>query len=266
LRRKNGSILHSHATRGFTLIELSIVLVIIGLIIGGIMVGRDLIRAAQLKRTIREVEMLNTAVNTFQVKYNCLPGDCVNATQFWGAAPTCPPTLWTQNNTTSPATCNGDGDGQIENSEPFAFFAQLSNAGLINQLISTGNCCGVFTALPGLAVTAYPSAVYGNSNAGYNVVYNNSEYIVRRDKVRISSGCNSHPANSVAPAGSYRSGGGGNEAAGAFEKTGRSSDSASSQAVTRVNVEQASKDLTWKPTRLYIGEGRSRWGNEAYAS
>lgn len=94
----------------------------------------------------------------------------------------------------------------------------------------------------------------------------NQQYIVRREKVWSFSGCKSHPANSVAPAGSYRSGGGGNEAAGAFEKTGRLSDSASSQAVTRVNVEQASKDLTWKPTRLYIGEGRSHWGNEAHAS
>ena len=77
-----------------------------------------------------------------------------------------------------------------------------------------------------------------------------SEFIVRRDKVRIFSGCKSHPANSVAPAGSYRSGGGGNETAGAFEKTGRSSGPASPQAVTRVNVEQASKGLTWEPTRL----------------
>ena len=45
-----------------------------------------------------------------------------------------------------------------------------------------------------------------------------------------------------------------------------SDDSASSQAVTRVNVEQASKGMTWEPTRLYIGEGRRRWGNEAHAS
>jgi hypothetical protein len=95
----------------------------------------------------------------------------------------------------------------------------------------------------------------------YNLIY-----IVRREKVWSSSGCKSHPANSVAPAGSYRSGGGGNETTGAFEKTGCASDSASSQAVTRVNVEQASKGLTWKPTRQYIGEGRSRWGNEAHAS
>lgn len=47
-------------------------------------------------------------------------------------------------------------------------------------------------------------------------------YIVRRGKVWSFNGCKSRPANSVAPAGSYRSGGGGNEAAGAFEKTGRS--------------------------------------------
>jgi hypothetical protein len=94
----------------------------------------------------------------------------------------------------------------------------------------------------------------------------NNIIIVRRDKVRIFSGCKSHPANSVAPAGSYRSGGGGNETAGASEKTGRSSGSASPQAVTRVNVEQASKDLMWEPTRLLIGEGRSRWGIEAHAS
>ena len=45
----------------------------------------------------------------------------------------------------------------------------------------------------------------------------------------------------VAPAGSYRSGGGGNEAAGAFETTGDYSRPASGQAITRVNVEQASK-------------------------
>jgi hypothetical protein len=44
-----------------------------------------------------------------------------------------------------------------------------------------------------------------------------SDLVVRREKSRIFSGCNSHPANWVAPAGSYRSGGGGNEAVEAFE-------------------------------------------------
>ena len=63
----------------------------------------------------------------------------------------------------------------------------------------------------------------------------------------------------IAPAGSYRSGGGGNEAVGAFEKHVPHGGAASWQAVTRVNTEQASKDLTWEPTRHLYGEGRRRW-------
>lgn len=59
----------------FTLIELSIVLVIIGLIVGGILVGRDLIDAARIRATISQVEKYKTAVNTFKLKYNGMPGD-----------------------------------------------------------------------------------------------------------------------------------------------------------------------------------------------
>jgi len=81
--------------KGFTLIELSIVLVIIGLIVGGVLVGRDLIAAAKLRKDISTMEQLNTAVNTFRNKYNCLPGDCANATTFLSGA------------------VNGNGDGVI---------------------------------------------------------------------------------------------------------------------------------------------------------
>jgi prepilin-type N-terminal cleavage/methylation domain-containing protein len=63
---------------GFTLIELSIVLVIIGLVVGGVLVGQDLIKAAQVRATITQIEKLNTAVNTFYVKYGYLPGDIPN--------------------------------------------------------------------------------------------------------------------------------------------------------------------------------------------
>ena len=69
----------------------------------------------------------------------------------------------------------------------------------------------------------------------------------------------SPPGNWVAPAGSNRSGGGGNEAAGAFDGKGPFSGPASGQAVTRVNAEQAPKAVMWEPTRPTYGEGRRRW-------
>jgi prepilin-type N-terminal cleavage/methylation domain-containing protein len=64
-----------HQHRGFTLIEISIVLVIIGLVVGGVFVGRDLIKAAEIRSTIAELEKMNAAMHTFRLKYNGLPGD-----------------------------------------------------------------------------------------------------------------------------------------------------------------------------------------------
>jgi hypothetical protein len=67
------------------------------------------------------------------------------------------------------------------------------------------------------------------------------------------------PGNWFAPPGSNRSSSGGNEAAEAFGVEGRIGDSASLQAVTRVNAEQAPKRLMQEPTRPDFGEGRSGW-------
>ncbi len=61
--------------RGFTLIELSIVLVIIGLVVSGILVGRDLIGASQVRRQVSQIEQFKTATTTFRNKYGGLPGD-----------------------------------------------------------------------------------------------------------------------------------------------------------------------------------------------
>ena len=60
---------------GFTLIELSIVLVIIGLIVGGVLTGQSLISAAEVRAQISQIEKYNSAVNTFRSKFNALPGD-----------------------------------------------------------------------------------------------------------------------------------------------------------------------------------------------
>jgi prepilin-type N-terminal cleavage/methylation domain-containing protein len=66
---------HKYNRQGFTLIELSIVLVIIGLIVGGVLVGQDLINAAGIRAQISQIEKYQAAVNTFRGKYGYLPGD-----------------------------------------------------------------------------------------------------------------------------------------------------------------------------------------------
>ena len=59
--------------KGFTLLELSIVIVVIGLIVAGISAGQSLVRQASLKSLISERDQYTTAVNTYKLQYNALP-------------------------------------------------------------------------------------------------------------------------------------------------------------------------------------------------
>ncbi len=61
--------------KGFTLVELSIVLVIIGLSIGGILVGQSMMSTARLQSAARQLQEYDIAVTNFQTRYNQLPGD-----------------------------------------------------------------------------------------------------------------------------------------------------------------------------------------------
>jgi prepilin-type N-terminal cleavage/methylation domain-containing protein len=66
--------------RGFTLVELAIVIVIIGILLGGIIKGRELIQNAKVKRTYSTYKELAAAINTYQDRYKFLPGDDPQAT------------------------------------------------------------------------------------------------------------------------------------------------------------------------------------------
>lgn len=68
--------------QGFTMVELSIVLVIIGLIVAGVLVGQDLIRGAEVRATVSQLERFSATVNTFRVKYSQIPGDINKAEDF----------------------------------------------------------------------------------------------------------------------------------------------------------------------------------------
>lgn len=132
-----------HRKSGFSLVELSIVLVILGLLTGGILGGQALIRAAEMRSINTELEQWKTAVNIFNQKYMALPGDMRNATAFWGAVNT----GGTGGNCSDPSnnvgtgtqTCNGNGDGRVTYGwgtgasiyEAVRFWQHLANAGLI---------------------------------------------------------------------------------------------------------------------------------------
>ena len=76
----------SSSSSAFTLVELSIVLVIIGLLVGGVLSGKSLIRASELRAVASEFSYYKIAIGNFKDKYSALPGDMRNAVTYWGAA------------------------------------------------------------------------------------------------------------------------------------------------------------------------------------
>lgn len=84
------------AGSGFTIVEMAVSIVIIGLVVGGILAGADLIRSSKRQEVIKEYGRFDAAVNNFYLKYNGIPGDFARATSFW------------------PTASNGNGDGRID--------------------------------------------------------------------------------------------------------------------------------------------------------
>lgn len=118
--------------KGFSLVELSIVLVILGLLTGGILSGQALIQAAALNSVVTESQNYISAIDKFRLKYFARPGDFKDATRFWTAAHTSANTCRDMDKSGGTATCNGDGDGTIDaNNEMYLFWHHLANAGLI---------------------------------------------------------------------------------------------------------------------------------------
>lgn len=73
------------ATYGFTLVELAIVLVIVGLISGGVIAGSSMIRNAEVQSIGADLKDMEDAVQNFKDHYRALPGDFPTATMQWGA-------------------------------------------------------------------------------------------------------------------------------------------------------------------------------------
>lgn len=152
--------------QGFTLIELSIVLVIIGLIVGGVLVGQDLIRAAEIRATIGQIEKYNSSVNTFRTKYNGIPGDlsAANATAFGFIA---------RAGSAGRGDNNGLVDGingvsptsQVFTQESGFFWDDLTRANLVDgQFTSAADGGSVAAIAAGAVGTQFPEARLARGN------------------------------------------------------------------------------------------------------
>src|SRR3954466_6996172 len=84
--------------QGFTRIEIASVLVIIGLLLGGVLKGQELITGARVRNLVGQQDGVKAAYFGFLDRYRALPGDFKNA-----------------KTTIKDTTENGDGDGQIAN-------------------------------------------------------------------------------------------------------------------------------------------------------
>ncbi len=139
---------------GFSLVELSIVLVILGLLTGGILTGQNLIHAAELRSVTTEAESLKAAIYTFRDKYFYLPGDMPNAFDFWGTAVGCTDTIVSDAN---PNGCNGNGNSLMDDH---------LNAGEDLRAVQ-------FLALTGLIEGSYTGLIEASGNKrqrGINVI------------------------------------------------------------------------------------------------
>jgi len=72
--------------KGFTLVEIAIVLVIIGLLLGGILKGQEMITQAKIKNIISDFSGISAAFHGYQDRYRALPGDDAGAAARWTGA------------------------------------------------------------------------------------------------------------------------------------------------------------------------------------
>src|SRR5512132_1845412 len=86
-------------TQGFTLIEIAIVLVIIGLLVGGVLKGQELITGARVRNLISQQDGIKAAFFGFQDRFRALPGDYAAADTNINCGSPCP---------------KGNGNGSIE--------------------------------------------------------------------------------------------------------------------------------------------------------
>ena len=140
---------------GFTLIEIAIVLVIIGLLLGGVLKGQELITSARVRNLISQQDGIKAAYFGFLDRFRSLPGDY---------------SLASTNIANVAVGANGNGNGQIESAlgggtidEHVAVWDHLSHAGFINGSYTYAALPETPATVPANPYVRYIQLIYDNA-------------------------------------------------------------------------------------------------------
>lgn len=190
---------HDRSQAGFTLVELAIVMIIIGLLIGGILKGQELIANAQITATSSQVKAVEAALTTFRDSYDAIPGDILApATRL----PNCP--------AASDCATAGSGNnriaqtpvvaaGAVNASEATRFWTHLAAADLLGGVSSTPTAIAWGDALPaaeiaGGLIVGYAAGI-GDLTGSGAATANSGHYLsIRNDPAVAIAASNANAA------------------------------------------------------------------------